>query len=501
MLLPELTVVVTTFKRPERLKRCLQSLVDAGVVNVVVSGSGTSHADEETKICNEFHEKLQIRQSFLRGDLGCNETWLRGVTLAPTKYVLIMHDDDWLLPGFGKAYANQIYPQLARGVGFATWRGQVVSDINEIDDTVGCLLGPTRVAQTAVVTQTILGPVTSPSPVISVFRRDVCVKTLRECQQAFTHAKHFSRPNMMVGNDLMLYLRHAERFDQWFFLDEILTCYGGWHGSETARAQKTAAGLAKLLKNYDEARAYFNAVRMWHVAPSPKIFHVWTDYQTQDQAARRRQMFARSTWQPMYFYGDAIPLPVTDGMFRTSKDTIGDNRPLPYIRDMLDYAAHYALPEDIIMLTNDDICFVPGAEDKIRADFAAGAGAAYAWRRNFFYPLKHQLKDIRTGQEDGGVDLIAFRPDVWKAHRENFPDFILGCEAWDYVYRLMIPELNGNRGGLHDLIYHEFHDPVWRRNKIRATNPGQKFNRALARNFFKRRVQSDSEIPKFKDKV
>lgn len=498
MNLPELTVVVTTFKRPERLKRCLQSLLEAGVQNVVVSGSGVS--DKEQSVCNEFARKLRIHQTFLGGDLGCNETWLRGVTMAQTKYVLILHDDDWLLPKFGKVYVNKIYPKLARGVGFATWRGQVVSDIGEVDDTVGCLLGETRVAGTAVVTHTLLGAVTSPSPVISVFRRDIAIKTLRECQHAFTDARHFSRPNMMVGNDLMLYLRHAERFDEWFFLDEVLTCYGGWKGSETARAQKTKGGAEKFLKLYDAARRYFNSVRMWQIPPSTKIFHVFTDYLPKEGGARRRQLFARKTWQPMCFYGDCVPLPVPDRMFRTSQDTIGDVRPLPYIRDLLDYAAKFALPDDIVMMTNDDICFVPGAEDKIRAEFQSGASAAYAWRRNFFVPLKHQLKDIRTGLEDGGVDLIAFRADVWKAHRENFPDFILGCEAWDYVYRLLIPELNGNRPGLHDLIYHEFHNPVWRQHKVRATNVGQKFNRALARNFFKRRSQSDSEIPNFKDK-
>lgn len=499
MNLPELTVVVTTFKRPERLKRCLQSLVDAGVVNVVVSGSAST--DAESKVCESFKETLRVRQSFLRGDFGCNETWLRGVTLASTKYVLIMHDDDWLLPAFGKAYANSIHPQLDRGVGFATWRGQVVSDVGEIDNTVGCLLGVTRVSPTAAVTQIILGPVTSPSPVVSVFRRDVTIRTLRECQQVFTDKKHFSRPNMMVGNDLMLYLRHAERFDSWFFLNEVLTCYGGWHGSETARATKTAASTKKFIEIYDEARKYFNRVRMWSVPPSPKIFHTFTDYTPKEAAARRRQDFARATWQPMYFFGDAVPVPVADGVFRSSKETIGDTRPMPYLRDMLDYAASLALPEDIIMLTNDDICFVPGAEEKILAEFQSGVSCAYAWRRNFFHPLKHQIKDIRVGTEDGGVDLIAFRTDVWKAYRENFPDFILGCEAWDYVYRMLIPELNGNRPGLHDLIYHEFHDPIWRQNKVRAMNPGQKFNRALARNFFKRRCQSDAEIPKFQDKL
>jgi glycosyltransferase involved in cell wall biosynthesis len=497
MNLPELTVVVTTFRRPERLKKCLQSLVDAGVGRVVVSGSACGA--KEAEVCDAFEDKLRITRSFRNGDLGCNETWLRGVTLASTRYVLIMHDDDWLLPEFGHEYISNIYPQLERGAGFATWRGKVVSDINEIDDNVGCLVGETRVAGTASVTTTLRGPVTSPSPVISVFRRDISIRTLRECELSFTDSKHFTRPNMMVGNDLMLYLRHAEQFDSWFFLNKILTCHGGHDGSETAINQRTEAGIKKFVEKYDAAREYFSRVRVWQVPPTPKIFHVFTDYRAKESASKRRQDFARATWQPMFFYGNVVALPVPDGMFRTSKDTIGDDRPLPYLRDMLDYAASFALPEDVVMLTNDDTCFVPGADDKILAEFAAGANSAYAWRRNFLTPLRHQLKDIRTGIEDGGVDLIAFRTDIWLRHREMFPDFILGCEAWDYVYRLLIPELNGGRPGLHNLIYHEFHDPVWRQDQVRAINKGQKFNRALARNFFKRRSHSDAEIPRYDD--
>lgn len=496
MNLPELTVVVTTFRRAKRLKKCLQSLVEAGVKRVVVSGSGCSGA--ENQVCDEFQNALSITRSFRDGDLGCNETWLRGVTLAATRFVLILHDDDWLLPDFGKEYVQSIYPQLARGVGFATWRGQVVSDVGEVQDNVGCLLGETRTASTAVVTKTLLGDVTSPSPVISVFRRDIAIRTLRECELVFTGADHFTRPMMMVGNDLMLYLRHAEQFDSWFFLNKPLTCYGGHHGSETAKHHASKKLMSKFMAKYDAARSHFRRVRLQHVPPSPKIFHVFTAYTPTEGGAMRRQQFAQSTWKPMNFFGGVISLPVPDGMFRTSKDTIGDTRPLPYLRDMLDYAASFALPEDIIMLTNDDICFVPGAEDRLISEFSQG-GCGYAWRRNFFFPLKHQLKDIRTGLEDGGVDLIAFRPDIWRRHREQFPDFILGCEAWDYVYRTLIPELNGGRLGLHDLIYHEYHDPVWRRNKVRAVNLGQKFNRALARNFFKRRGESDSNIPKYND--
>jgi glycosyltransferase involved in cell wall biosynthesis len=122
MNLPELTVVVTSFRRSQRLKKCLESLVAAGVERVVVAASGCN--GQEGKICDDLEDKLRITRSFRNGDLGCNETWLRGVTLATTRFVLIMHDDDWLLPEFGREYISNIYPQLRTRAGFATWRGQ-----------------------------------------------------------------------------------------------------------------------------------------------------------------------------------------------------------------------------------------------------------------------------------------------------------------------------------------------------------------------------------------
>lgn len=496
MFLPELTVVVTTFRRPARLRKCLQSLVDAGVENVVVASSGG--IDEEIKICDEF-PTLNVTTSLSAMDDGCNECWLRGVTLAPTKYVLILHDDDWLLPEFGKAYAEEIYPHLWSGrVGFATWRGKVVSDIGEVDDDVGCLRGETRVCGTANVTKATMDlNVTSPSPVISIFRRDVSVRALREAEHVFTDRQHFTRPKMMVGNDLLLYLRHAEAFDSWLFIDKILTGYGGHDGSETARHREPKK-LKYLLSIYNAARKYFSTTRRQPLIS--KFFHVWTDYLPQDEDARRRQLFARVSWHEMYRYGEAYAVPYPDGAGRTSKEVVGDVRPLPFMRDMLDYAARLALDEDVIMLSNDDIAFTPEALAKLRHQFDSGANALFSWRHNFTYPLTHPIKDLRTGHKDGGVDLVAFRPTVWRQYRERFPDFILGCEAWDYCYRTLIPELPGGRE-IDGIIYHEYHDPIWRQSAVRTSNPGQRYNRHLARNFFRRRGESDENIPKFEDNV
>lgn len=496
MLLPELTVVVTTFKRSERLRNCLKSLVAAGVERVVVAGSASTEADQ--KVCLEF-PTLKITRSFFAGDLGCNECWLRGVSLAETKFVLILHDDDWLLPDFWARYAGEIYPQLQRGVGFATWRGQVVDDTGKVvDDTVGCLKGETRVASAGSVTDIVMiGGTTSPSPVISVFRRDICIRALREADLYFQGIEHHTRAKMMVGNDLLLYLRHAEQFDSWFFLNRILTCHGGHYGSETAKHQAPIK-FKKFVSIYDAARNHFLKTRVSRVPVTQKFYHLVTAYTPTDKDALRRINFARSTWDFMYAWGECYSLPVRDGVFRDSKQVVGDTRSLPFLRDMLDYGARIALDEDIIIFTNDDSCLVPDVLDKLRHRFNSGANALFSWRHNIHYPLTQPLKDLRAGHRDGGVDLLAFRPEIWRRYRHQFPDFIVGCEAWDYCYRVLIPELPGG-GELDGILYHEFHDPIWRQDAIRTSNPGQRYNRQLARNFFTRRGESHDSIPKFKD--
>jgi len=486
MNLPELTVVVTTFRRSERLRKCLQSLVDAGVERVVVTGSG--YTSKDGKVIEEFKPKFpDFSVTYIEHDLGNNECWLRGVTRARTRFVNVLHDDDWHDREFGEAYAKEIYPQLARGVGFATWRGKVVSDIGEVDDSVGCLLGSTRVAGSGVVTKTILGPVTSPSPVISVFRRDIVIRALREAEMCLHDRKHFSRHNMLVGNDLLMMLRSAEACDSWFFLDKILTNHGGHFGSETAKHQ-TPKKLKKLIGMYDATRDHFRRNRAGAIKLPPKFFHVYTQYEPKEKEAKRRIAFAKASWDShLYSNGQVYPVPYAEGRGRTSRKEIGDVRDLPFIRDMLDAAAEFALEDDVIFLSNDDTVFVEGFVERMLAEINQGANSFYAWRRNFFHKLKWPMKDIRQGFEDGGVDLIAFKKETWLKYRTVLPDFICGAECWDFAARVLIPEINGGRPGLHDGIYHEYHNPVWRQPKIRTTNPAQVYCRNLARNFFIRR--------------
>ena len=116
------TVVITNYKRPDHLRACFKSCMDAKVANLVVSSSAVN--DDVRAVHKEILES--IRATIISGitnDLGCNETWIRGVRLAKTSKVTILHDDDWLLPEYEDVVAGKLdrMPTSFIGMGQSTW--------------------------------------------------------------------------------------------------------------------------------------------------------------------------------------------------------------------------------------------------------------------------------------------------------------------------------------------------------------------------------------------
>jgi len=84
------------------------------------------------------------------------------------------------------------------------------------------------------------------------------------------------------------------------------------------------------------------------------------------------------------------------------------------------------------------------------------------------------------------------RPSWWRDHRDVMPDMVVGHEAWDFVARTLIAETEvGLPFQFDNLIYHEFHDPPWRKDGVRKTSPSQLHNVRLAVNFFRSRRMND----------
>lgn len=488
-----LTVVVTNYHRPVQLRRCLGSLPPAGICRVVVST--TAPTPEVREVINEFRDKFADLQIISTNeDFGCNENWLRGVYYARTPYVLILHDDDWLEPKFGRAFEGVIHPQLARGVGFASWRGQGVRP-NGKKYAADYFEGVTRVLPSAAITQKLLLPGgSSISPVVSVFRRDDCIRILKEAAVSLNSPECFTRPTMLVGNDMLLYLRHAEKYSAWLYVDEVLTNFGAWVGSETVAASRQSVN--PLTAAYDTAKKVFLATRGPQVKLPSRLIHVYSEFTPKNPTADtvRRHNYALKTWQHQYDQGNMLPLPVFDEEFSRSSKDLGDSRAqTPFIKDIVEKGLKIAMPEDRVVLTNRDTCMVRGATDVL---LKWPTDAAYAVRQDVFYPVAETtavLSDISgLGKLHCGADLFYTTPGWWQKWREWIPDMVLSYECWDLMIREICTETQpGTQVEIRNLVLHEYHETLWAQPEMRYTHPVQVYCLRNAKNFYHARGRDE----------
>lgn len=213
----------------------------------------------------------------------------------------------------------------------------------------------------------------------------------------------------------------------------------------------------------------------------PRLIHIWSEYPATGDDAKR-YAFTRKTWEAEWKLSNWRPTPLTDDMFsRSSRTELKDVRRLPFIKDMIALGVNDAEEEDIIVLTNNDTCFMKGIGKAILRDVRkSGCLWAHRWDFNDLQvePKPHQLFD---GQLYVGVDLFAFTVAWWKQHGQEYPDMLLGSEAWDWMMRELMKLNRGvewNTG-----IFHQRHDPFWGHPRNKNSNPAQLHNKRLAREF------------------
>jgi hypothetical protein len=252
-----------------------------------------------------------------------------------------------------------------------------------------------------------------------------------------------------------------------------------WHGSAW-RPQQVARFF------YDESpencRDIANALIARDVTPR-RIFHVSTMAAAPDDETRRRVEFARATWaRERMAYPQWVECPFEDeDAFRTSAN-LGDDRPMPFLSDVIEHA-NKGTAQDVIAFTNSDVSFVPGISGWI-LDRMARQECAFTHRRDFAR-LTTELNseaEAARGEWYAGSDAFFFTVGWWRRHRGELPDLVLGREQSDEVLRQLIKR----HGGLEipNAIYHEKHASFWEAEGTR--NAGNKHNRRLARRWFMR---------------
>ena len=485
----DLTVLVTNFGRADKLHACLDSLTKAGIGNVVVS---TTCPDDSVRAAlTEFKEKfLSFLVVSTDLDFGNNEAWLRGAYHVRTKYMLIMHDDDRLEPEFGSVYKELIQPNLERGVGIASWHGRA-----EYPDGTSKFPkyheGPTQVLSSGVLTRHLLRENGHPvSPVVSVFRRSDVIRGLKEAAEVLNDASSFTRPTMMLGNELLMYLRAAERHHSWLFINKVLSVYGAWEGSETVKQTRGPRSTKAFLDGYNFARQVFLKTRGSTVKTKPRLIHVYSHHEPTDEGSIRRYKAASRTWKFQHDLGNMLSFAVGDTSPRTSDKIVGDKRALPFVSDLIQVGVNIATPGDLVCMTNNDTCLTRGFTDWMRSH---PIDAGYVVRHDFFHPIEPTTAVLTNidnlGRRHCGADLLTVTPRWWNEHREIFPDMFLGYEAWDLIARELFQETQPNAPHveLPDMVYHEYHATFWSDQKNRYSHPAQLYNLRIAKNFYRSR--------------
>ncbi len=202
-----------------------------------------------------------------------------------------------------------------------------------------------------------------------------------------------------------------------------------------------------------------------------RVYHAWSERPRNGSTARRHAI-ARESWERG---GDLrVGVPVPDADLERDAREVGEARPLPFVRDLVDRAAALADPGDILAVSNDDVCVAGWVWDRLVGRLPE-YGAAYAHRWDF--PRVRKVMDddrIRNGRWYSGLDFFAFTREWWMEHRLDFPDMVIGRPWWDWAYRWIIHASGG--ADILTAVYHEKHAREWRtRTGTRGKDHNRKF--------------------------
>lgn len=216
---------------------------------------------------------------------------------------------------------------------------------------------------------------------------------------------------------------------------------------------------------------------------SKRLIHVWSEYDRRDSGAIRRNRVAAQTWENEYKTGVWTSCPVHEKALVRNGNLVGEQKPVPFVKDLLGEAVKKARPGDIIVFSNDDTCFAPGLTETLVKN-ASIRGAVWGARREHTKinkPLSHG--ELIKGYKHCGSDIFAFTPEWWERYEGDFPDFLLTFEAWDLVFKKLINTTGGME--LMDTCYHEVHASFWHVPENREC-AGNLYNRELTRQWLAR---------------
>jgi hypothetical protein len=165
-----------------------------------------------------------------------------------------------------------------------------------------------------------------------------------------------------------------------------------------------------------------------------KVFHAVDRFDESDPKDMSRKMICWASWDSLYESGQLIPAHCWK-YSRNARDTMGDRRALPYLKDLLDHSMAQAGDDDIILWTNDDNLIHPKIVEYLR--FHVGVYGPCSIPRCEFrgvVPSMESPPDQVAKKSSGkqiGRDGFAFKKKWLRENWDWIPDAVLGAPMWD----------------------------------------------------------------------
>lgn len=229
-------------------------------------------------------------------------------------------------------------------------------------------------------------------------------------------------------------------------------------------------------------------------APRRYVMHCCERHQGGDRREQKRKEQAQASWDALYSEQGVIPCHYWH--YKRDATSIGDPRPLPFLKDVLEHAMRQASSDDLIVWTNDDVWLHPELPGLLRFHVALH-GCCSAQRLDFpgpifrSEPVSPQALE-KVGQRHIGRDLFAFEKRWLEDRWNEIPDSILGASDFDLHLACMIRVEKGNaptRANIGEIVppcelplgyvIHAVHEPAWRQKHNVDKAPSQIWNRNL----------------------
>lgn len=364
-----------------------------------------------------------------------------------------MHDDDYYTPG--KDW-SEVYKAVEEGK-LPIWDGlthiqiegdpEAIYKVKHFDRPYGEL-------DSLSISQFLQGKGgLTVSPVCTILHRETAIDILKRADTLLQ--KCCSRPNMMIGNDLWLFLGHFLKYAKIQYIEDGLTTFGHHAGSETVSAN------ARLIQYYDQARD------IWKTSKSitnPQILHV-THGESYPLMERAKKINSGRYVNGVVRY-ESFPEIKVDSKLKT-----------PCINDLIDDAVEKAAPSDFICYSNADIILCDNFYGELVSNCQT---ACWSHRINIPSELNGYPRRIKYDIYPG-ADLFAFKVSWWLENRDKVPKLLIGYEGWDSVFMDLVKRTGGYE--VAGLSYHINHKSHWEDPENRHTDLGQTYNRERCKEY------------------